>query len=97
LGWFKDNSKAKVKPLMTVKESVDSLLLGMKNVFAVIVVLTMAWANGSMMASIGTDRFFADWMLHDVSPGSLPTLSFVLSFIMSLATGAKILMKDLSY
>jgi Na+/H+ antiporter NhaC len=88
LGCFKEDVQPKVKPLMTTKESIDSVLFGMKNVFAAIVVLTMAWANGSMLGALGTDRFFADWILNEVNPGSLPTLSFLLSFIMSLATGS---------
>jgi Na+/H+ antiporter NhaC len=87
LQWFKKDEKPKVKPLMTVKESVDSFLLGMAHVFAATIILTFAWASGSIMGAVGADRFFADWISGDVDPGSLPTLSFVISMITSMATG----------
>jgi Na+/H+ antiporter NhaC len=87
LSWFKKGDEPVVKPLMTVRESVDSFLFGMGHVFGATVILTFAWASGSIMGAIGTDRFFADWISDDINPGSLPTLSFLVSFIMALATG----------
>jgi tetracycline resistance efflux pump len=89
-GWCKkeDHDGARrVAPLMNVYESVDSFLYGMGHVFPATVVLTLAWASGSIMGAVGTDRLFADIISDGVAPGSLPTLSFVISFFMALATG----------
>lgn len=89
MGWFEkyDDGTPTVRPLMNVKESTASFLYGMAHVFPATIVLTLAWASGSIMGAIGTDRLFADFIADDVDPGAIPTLSFVISFIMALATG----------
>ena len=89
MGWFEryDDGTPPVRPLMNVKESTASFLYGMAHVFPATIVLTLAWASGSIMGAIGTDRLFADFIADDVDPAALPTLSFVISFIMALATG----------
>jgi tetracycline resistance efflux pump len=88
-GWFKkeDDGVPTVKPIMNVYETVDSFLYGMGHVFPATIVLTLAWASGAIMSSVGTDRLFANWINDGVVPGSLPTLSFIISFFMALATG----------
>ena len=89
MGRFKkeDDNVPKVKPILNFYESVESFLSGMAHVFPATVVLTLAWASGSIMNTIGTDRLFADLISDNLSPGSLPTLTFVISFLMAMATG----------
>lgn len=76
-----------VRPLMSVAESVNSFLYGMGHVFPAAIVLTLAWASGSIMGAVGTDRLFAAWISDGVAPELLPTISFIISFFMALATG----------
>jgi len=52
-----------------------------------LIVLTLAWASGSMMIAVGADRLFSRWIVGGISPQALPTLSFLISFLMALATG----------
>merc|ERR1712048_66766 len=73
--------------LMSVKDSVQAFLTGMARLFPAIVVLTLAWSTGSAMTAVGANRFFAKVIVSGVAPEWLPTLSFLTSFIMALATG----------
>lgn len=73
--------------LMSVGESVEAFLFGMGRIFPALIVLTLAWASGSIMIDVGCDRLFSRWIVGGISPDALPTLSFVISFFMALATG----------
>merc|ERR1711953_198150 len=72
--------------LMSVRESVDSFVLGFTRVFPALIVLTLAWATGSVMTAVGADRLFAKW-IFGLAPEALPTISFLISLLMALATG----------
>jgi len=83
-------SKAENPPrfLMTIHESIESFLFGMARIFLAIVILTLAWGCGSIMTTIGVDRLFS----QAITGGSIdyqiiPTLTFVIAFLMGLATG----------
>jgi Na+/H+ antiporter NhaC len=73
--------------LMSVYDSVESLLFGMGRIFPAIIVLALAWASGAVMVDIGADRLFAGWIVGGVPPEMLPTLSFIVALFMALATG----------
>jgi len=73
--------------LLTVGESVEAFLFGMGRIFPALIVLTLAWASGAIMIDVGADRLFSSWIVGGISPEALPTLSFVISFFMALATG----------
>jgi hypothetical protein len=59
----------------------------MGRIFPALIVLTLAWASGAIMRSVGADRLFSRWIVDDIEPETLPTLSFIISFFMALATG----------
>jgi Na+/H+ antiporter NhaC len=73
--------------LLTIRDSVDSFLAGMARVFPAIIVLTLAWAAGSMVVAVGIDRLFTRWILGNISPEFLPTFSFIISALMAASTG----------
>ena len=79
------NAISKARSLVSINESVEAFVIGMTRVFPAAIVLTLAWATGSVMKAVGCDRLFAAWIVGGVSPESLPTLSFVISLIMALA------------
>jgi hypothetical protein len=85
--WRKDQVKVQPRFLMTVSESLEAFLFGMSRIFLALVVLTLAWASGSVMTAVGCDRLFATFIIGGVSPQWLPTLSFLVSLLMALATG----------
>jgi hypothetical protein len=84
--WRKD---VKLRPrfLMSVSESLESFLFGMSRIFLALVVLTLAWASGSVMVGIGCDRLFATIIVGGIPPEWLPTLTFLVSLMIALATG----------
>jgi Na+/H+ antiporter family len=75
------------RPLLSLPIAIDSFLHGMGRIFPALIVLNLAWAVGSIMVDVGADRLFSRWIVGGVSPESLPTLSFLISFLMALATG----------
>lgn len=77
----------KPRPLMSLFESVEAFLHGMGRIFPALIVLTLAWASGAIMVAVGADRLFSRWITGGISAESLPTLSFVISGFMALATG----------
>jgi len=82
-----EDPQPRARSVLSLKDSIDSFLIGIGRVFPATIVLTLAWASGSIMTSIGCDRLFASWIVGGVSPESLPTLSFLISLFMALATG----------
>jgi Na+/H+ antiporter NhaC len=89
VGLFKkeDDEIPRVRPIMSIRESVMSFLFGMGHVFPAAIVLTLAWASGSIMQAVGTDRLFAELISDSIPPEAMPTISFIISFLMALATG----------
>jgi hypothetical protein len=73
--------------IMSVYESTESFLYGLCRIFPAIIVLTLAWASGAVMIDVGADRLFASWIVGGIPPEMLPTLSFIVSLFMALATG----------
>lgn len=84
-----DDDKYPPQPLMTPREGMDSFLHGMEHIFPALVVLTLAWASGSVMTAIGLDRLFSQLIVDGgIAPGMLPTISFVASVFIAFATGS---------
>ena len=82
-----EDGESKPHFLLSVCESVEAFLYGMGRIFPALIVLTLAWASGAVMIAVGADRLFSSWIVGGVDPQALPTLSFVISFFMALATG----------
>lgn len=73
------------RPLMSLYECAEAFLYGLSRIFPALVVLTLAWASGSIMIAVGADRLFSRWIVNGVSAEMLPTLSFIISGFMALA------------
>jgi Na+/H+ antiporter NhaC len=73
--------------LMSVYQSVEGFLFGMGRIFPALIVLTLAWASGELMGAVGVDRLFSSWIVNGIPAQLLPTMSFVISLLMALATG----------
>lgn len=81
-------SDEKPAPLLSVKEGVDAFLAGQMRIVPALVVLTLAWAAGSVMSDVGADRLFERWILDSgLNPAALPTLSFLIAMLIALSTG----------
>lgn len=78
---------SKPRSLMSIHDSVEAFLFGMGRIFPALIVLTLAWASGALMTTVGADRLFSKWITEGVAASILPTLSFIISLFMALATG----------
>lgn len=89
MAMFKKPEEGESQPrlLMNLNDNFESFLHGMGRIFPAIIVLNLAWAVGAVMVTVGADRLFARWITGGISAESLPTLSFIISFFMALATG----------
>ena len=82
-----DEEPSNPRVVMNMFTSLEAFLYGMMRIFPALVVLTLAWAIGSIMTAVGVDRLFSSWLVGGVSASQMPTLSFIVSVIMALATG----------
>jgi len=87
LPWRSEQVEVQPRFLMSVGESIEAFLFGMSRIFLALIVLTLAWASGDVMSAVGCDRLFAAWISEGVDPRLLPTISFIVSMLMALATG----------
>jgi Na+/H+ antiporter NhaC len=72
---------------MNVYDSEDCFFYGVCRVVPATIVLTLAWASGSIMGAVGIDSWlFTDWISDGLAPAASPTLSFLISFFMAVAT-----------
>ena len=76
-----------VQRILTVQESLDAWLGGMKAMFLAMVILTLAWSLGQVTEDLGTAQYLAQ-ILSDALPLQvIPVLVFVTSAAMAFATG----------
>ena len=79
---------SKPRSLMSFYECVEAFLFGMCRLFPALIVLTLAWATGTIMTTVGCDRLFSQIITEGIAPEAMPTISFVIAVIMALATGS---------
>ena len=73
--------------LMTLQETVDGYLNGVKSMVYAMVILVLAWSLGSIAADLST----AEYVLHVTrglfSPNLLPAMTFIVAALMGFSTG----------
>lgn len=60
---------------------------GVKTLTNAVLVLVLAWSLGSAMDACGTASFISGALKGGINPGGLPALVFVISALISFATG----------
>ncbi|CAE7545598.1 unnamed protein product [Symbiodinium necroappetens] len=76
------------RPILNFKESLDVWIEGVKGLTAPVLVLLMAWGIGAAVKDVSCDLFFASVFSSDsLDYRSLPTLTFLISSLMSFCTG----------
>ena len=83
-----ENSESFIRPLMNLHEFVEAFILGMSRIFTALIVLTLAWAVGHVMNDVGANRMFSLLIAGGLEPKTLPTISYIISCFMALATGS---------
>ncbi|KAA8495866.1 Uncharacterized protein FVE85_2021 [Porphyridium purpureum] len=82
-----DGTKSAV-PLMDMYASLSVWIEGVKGMTVPVLVLILAWSIGQAIQDCGADVFFSSALSSDsMDPRALPTLTFLISALISFATG----------
>lgn len=73
--------------ILSLKETINSWLSGMRSMVLAIVILVLAWTLGQVCEDIKTAEFVIHSVEGFISPGFLPVLTFVTAAIISFSTG----------
>jgi Na+/H+ antiporter len=74
--------------LLTLNQSMDALLNGIKTMLPAILILVLAWALASMTQQLHTAEFISGLLIKaKVSPYLMPALTFILAAAISFSTG----------
>jgi len=78
---------AVVQKIMSMDEAIGEWVNGMKTIVITGVILLLAWSLGGVIGELGTAQYLVNILKNAIPKFILPTLIFVLSAIISFATG----------
>ncbi len=73
--------------ILTVQESIDAWLGGMKAMMMAMIILVLAWSLGSVTEEVGTAQFLSQVLSDRVALPLIPVIVFATSAAMAFATG----------
>ena len=73
--------------IMKLSETIDAWFLGIKSMFLAVLILTLAWAIGAITVDMKTADYIISIISDAISPHYLPVLIFLVSGLISFATG----------
>lgn len=75
--------------LLSLTETVESIIAGFKTMLPAIMILTLAWSVALITEHLKTADFISQLLLDaSVSPYLLPTITFIISALVSFSTGS---------
>ncbi|MFA8450818.1 MAG: Na+/H+ antiporter NhaC family protein [Bacteroidales bacterium] len=75
--------------IMQLQETIDNLIEGVKSMLTAIMILTLAWSVAMVTKNMHTADFISRSLLEiNLSPFAVPVFTFILSAIVSFATGS---------
>lgn len=74
--------------IMTIADTVHSMLTGFKTMFGAICILILAWGLAITTEELHTAEFLTSLVVGNVLPGFLPLIVFILSALISFSTGS---------
>lgn len=83
-----EGRKSTSKPLMSLNESLDIFILGVKNLVDAVLILILAWTVGDAFTKCGTGIYISSALSDNLDPGAYPAVTFVISGILALVTGS---------
>lgn len=79
----------KSQKILTLKESIDSLINGCRTMLTAILILVLAWSLALITENMHTADFISLSLTYlNVSPYMMPTITFILAAIISFSTGS---------
>lgn len=76
------------KRLLSIEESVEAVLNGMRSMMLAAVILTLAWSIGMVSEEIGTSQYVVNLMGQGFPAFLLPALTFIVAALISFSTGS---------
>ena len=73
--------------IMNLKETLDAWFLGLRSMFLAVLILTLAWAIGSVTQDIRTADYIISLISDSISPHYLPVIVFIVCGLTSFSTG----------
>ena len=75
--------------LLSLKDSVESLINGFRTMLTAVLILTLAWAIALITEHMHTATFISNTMLEmSLSPYLVPAITFILAALVSFSTGS---------
>lgn len=76
------------KARLKLTETMGVMTSGFKAMFDAVMILTLAWALQGVTDDMHTATFLTDLLGSELSPGWLPTITFVLAAVIAFSTGS---------
>jgi Na+/H+ antiporter NhaC len=76
-----------IQRILTVQESIDAWLGGMRAMMIAMIILVLAWSLGKVTEEVGTAEFLSQILSDRVALELIPVIVFVTSAAMAFATG----------
>jgi Na+/H+ antiporter NhaC len=76
-----------VQRILTLQESIDAWISGIRAMMLAMVILVLAWSLGAVTEAMGTAQFISAALEGNISPEILPVLVFLAAAGISFATG----------
>lgn len=73
--------------IMNLRETFDAWFLGLRSMFLAVLILTLAWAIGSVTQDIKTADYIISLISDSISPFYLPVIVFIVCGLISFSTG----------
>ena len=77
-----------INRILTLEQSMESLLHGFRTMLPALVILTLAWSLAAVTEDLHTATFLTEALRGQVAPTLLPALVFVLAAFISFSTGS---------
>ena len=76
-----------LRQVLTMGAAIEAWLAGLRSMVLAIVILVLAWSIGDVTTELHAAQYLVQLLQNVLSPGLLPSLTFVVAGIMAFATG----------
>lgn len=87
LGLITSGLQSVLGKTLTLKETSDAFVEGVKSMTVPAMILALAWALGNVNEALGTANYMVSILGNNVSPFLIPTIMFLIPALVAFATG----------
>lgn len=78
----------KIRSTVSITESIEAMVVGMKSMFFVVVFMTLAWTIGSVCEELDTAGYLVSLLGDSISGNLIPAVVFVFACFTAFSTGS---------